>query len=32
MNELDLLVRWALPVCVLTLVAMAWPVIKSWKT
>lgn len=31
MNEIDMAVRWALPVFVLTLVAMAWPVIKSWK-
>lgn len=31
MNELDLLVRWLWPLFVLTLVAMAWPVLKSWK-
>lgn len=31
MNELDLAVRWLWPLFVLTLVAMAWPVLKSWK-
>ena len=31
MELLEIIARWAIPLVALTLFALAWPMLKSWK-